>query len=189
MLGVSLLTASLRGCYNKYLLKKNGEVCDPWVVISGFRRATVPSIWRSCLIASTPRVARCRFYRYRQPRLSSWARGTWEIGRAWTRPWACTCLQMPGSPGDRWIIQTFSYLVCFCVLKRMCSTLLFIKNKHIDRPLEMTSRARPKCRNLCYAIMYNVILANQMTESFEYHWFRPLAMFKVTSFPAILSIH
>jgi len=33
----------------------------------------------------------------------------------------------------------------------------------------------------------HVIWANQKTESFEYHWLRTLAMFDVTSFPAILS--
>jgi len=45
-----------------------------------------------------------------------------------------------------------------------------------------------KCGNLHYAIMYNVIWANQKTESFEYHWLRTLAMFDVTSFPTILSV-
>jgi len=41
--------------------------------------------------------------------------------------------------------------------------------------------------NWRYAITYNVIWENQKTESFEYHWLRALAMFDVTSFPAILS--
>jgi len=45
---------------------------------------------------------------------------------------------------------------------------------------------RQKRGNLRYAITYNIIWVNQ-TESFEYHWLRTLAMFKVTSFPAILS--
>ena len=43
-----------------------------------------------------------------------------------------------------------------------------------------------KCGNLRYAITY-VIWANQKNESFEYHWLCALAMFDVTSFPAILS--
>ena len=49
--------------------------------------------------------------------------------------------------------------------------------------------ARQKRGNLHYAIRYSahVIWANQKTESFKYHWFRALAMFDVTSFPAILS--
>ena len=57
----------------------------------------------------------------------------------------------------------------------------------IDRPVEMTSDARQKHQNLCHAITYNVIWANQKTESFEYHWLPALAMFDVTSFCAILS--
>jgi len=40
---------------------------------------------------------------------------------------------------------------------------------------------------LCYVITYNIIWANQITESFEYHWLLALAMFDVMSFPAILS--
>jgi len=40
--------------------------------------------------------------------------------------------------------------------------------------------------NLRFAITYIVICANQKTESFDYHWLRALAMFDVTSFPAIL---
>ena len=44
-----------------------------------------------------------------------------------------------------------------------------------------------KCGNLRYDITYNVIFANQKTESFEYHWLSALAMFDVTRFPAILS--
>jgi len=50
----------------------------------------------------------------------------------------------------------------------------------------MTSDTQ-KCENLCYAITYNIILANQKTESFEYHWLGALAMFDITSFPDILS--
>jgi len=56
-----------------------------------------------------------------------------------------------------------------------------------DRPIEMTSDARQKRRDLHYAIIYNVIWANQKTKSFVYHWLRTLAIFKVTSFPIILS--
>jgi len=56
----------------------------------------------------------------------------------------------------------------------------------MDRPVEMTSDARQKRGNLHYTVTYNVILANQKTESFEYHWLRTLEMFKVTSFPVIL---
>jgi len=37
-----------------------------------------------------------------------------------------------------------------------------------------------------YAIMYNVIWANQKTESFEYHRLSSLARFDITSFPGIL---
>jgi len=48
------------------------------------------------------------------------------------------------------------------------------------------SDAWQKCGNLHYAIIYNVIWANHKTEHFEYHWLRALAMFHVTSFPAIL---
>ena len=59
-------------------------------------------------------------------------------------------------------------------------------NQRINRPLEMTSDARRKCRNLHYAITYSVIWANQKTESLKYHWLRALAMFDVTSFPASL---
>jgi len=44
-----------------------------------------------------------------------------------------------------------------------------------------------KTRNLCYALAYNIIWANQKTKSFDYHWLCALAMFNVTSFPAILS--
>jgi len=51
----------------------------------------------------------------------------------------------------------------------------------------MTSDARQKGGNLRYAIAYNVIWANQKTESFEYHWLHELAMFDITSFPAILT--
>jgi len=51
----------------------------------------------------------------------------------------------------------------------------------------MTSDARQKCRNLRYAIMYNVIWANQKTEFSAYHWIHALAMSDITSFPAILS--
>ena len=51
----------------------------------------------------------------------------------------------------------------------------------------MTADAWQKCRDLCYPITYNVIWANQMTESFEYPWLWALEMFDVTSFPAILS--
>jgi len=47
----------------------------------------------------------------------------------------------------------------------------------IDRLLEMTSDTRQKCRNLRYAITYNVIWANQKTESFEYDWLLALANF------------
>ena len=49
------------------------------------------------------------------------------------------------------------------------------------------SDAGQKHGNLRYAITYNVIWANQMTESFKYQWLRALAMFDVMSFPAILS--
>jgi len=48
------------------------------------------------------------------------------------------------------------------------------------------SDARQKRGKLRYTIAY-VIWANKKTESFEYHWFRALAMFDVTSFLAILS--
>ena len=51
----------------------------------------------------------------------------------------------------------------------------------------MTSDTQQKCGKLRYTMTYNVIWANQKTESFEYHWLRALAMFDVTSFPAILS--
>jgi len=51
----------------------------------------------------------------------------------------------------------------------------------------MTSDARQKHGNLRYAVTYNVIWANQKTESFEYHWLSTLAMFDRTGFPAILS--
>jgi len=51
----------------------------------------------------------------------------------------------------------------------------------------MTSDARQIHGNLRYAMTNNVIWANQKTESFECHWLRALAMFDVTSFPAILS--
>jgi len=50
----------------------------------------------------------------------------------------------------------------------------------------MMSDAWQKCGNLHYAIIYNVIWANHKTEPFEYHWLCTLAMFHVTSFPAIL---
>ena len=53
----------------------------------------------------------------------------------------------------------------------------------MDRPVEMTFDARQKRRNLRYAILYNVIWANQKTGSFVYRWLRALA----TSFPTILS--
>ena len=56
----------------------------------------------------------------------------------------------------------------------------------VSTQLEMTSAARQKRGNSRYAITY-VIWANQKTKSFEYHWLRTLAMFDVTSFPAILS--
>jgi len=52
--------------------------------------------------------------------------------------------------------------------------------------LEMTSDAQQKCGNLRYALTY-VIWANQKTESFKYYLLCALAMFDVTSFPAILS--
>ena len=64
---------------------------------------------------------------------------------------------------------------------------LIYANKLIDIPLEMTSDTQQKCGNLRYTMTYNVIWANQKTESFEYHWLRALAMFDITSFPAILS--
>ena len=51
----------------------------------------------------------------------------------------------------------------------------------------MTSDARQKRRNLRYTITYNVIGANQKTESFENHWLHAFKMFDVTSFSAILS--
>jgi len=51
----------------------------------------------------------------------------------------------------------------------------------------MAAYARQKCGNLRYAITYNVIWANQRTESFERHWLRALAMFDVTRFSTILS--
>ena len=50
----------------------------------------------------------------------------------------------------------------------------------------MTSDAQQKYGNLHNAITYNIILANQKTESVEYHWLRALAIFDITSFPAIL---
>ena len=50
----------------------------------------------------------------------------------------------------------------------------------------MTSDARQKCGNLRYAVTYNVILTNQKTEYFEYHWLRAHANFDVTIFAAIL---
>ena len=50
----------------------------------------------------------------------------------------------------------------------------------------MTSDARQKKRELSYTITYNVIWATKKTETFLYHWLRALAMFNVTSFPAIL---
>jgi len=46
----------------------------------------------------------------------------------------------------------------------------------------MTSAARQKRGNLRYAITYNVIWANQKTESVEYHRLRALAMFKIMNF-------
>jgi len=48
-------------------------------------------------------------------------------------------------------------------------------------------RSLTKCGNLHYTITYYVIWANQKTEFFKYHRLRALAMFDVTSFPAILS--
>jgi len=50
-----------------------------------------------------------------------------------------------------------------------------------------TNGARRIRGNLRYAITYNVFWANRNTECFEYHWLRVLAIFGVTSFPAILS--
>jgi len=50
----------------------------------------------------------------------------------------------------------------------------------------MTSDARQKTRELRYAITYNVIWANQKTETFLHIWLRALAMFEVTTFPVIL---
>jgi len=49
----------------------------------------------------------------------------------------------------------------------------------------MTSNARQKCGNLRYAITYNVIWANQKTESFEVHWFMRTCNVCITSFSAM----
>ena len=57
----------------------------------------------------------------------------------------------------------------------------------VSTELKMTSDAWQKCGNIRYATTYIVIWAYQKTESFEYHWLHTLAMFDVTSFPAILS--
>jgi len=51
----------------------------------------------------------------------------------------------------------------------------------------MMSDAWQKRINLRYTITYNIIGANHKAESFKYPWLRALAMFDVTSFPAIVS--
>jgi len=59
--------------------------------------------------------------------------------------------------------------------------LLFVNLFQNDRTTKVSTDSL-KWRQML-AITYNVILANQKTESFEYHWLRALAMFDVMSFP------
>ena len=62
-------------------------------------------------------------------------------------------------------------------------------NRRFDIPLvgpsEMTV-VSTKGGNLHNIIMYNIIWANQKTESFVYHWLCGHAMFDVTCFPAFV---
>jgi len=51
-----------------------------------------------------------------------------------------------------------------------------------------TTLCMAKSRDLRYVLTYNVIWANQNTDSFVYRWLRALAMIEVTRFPAFVGV-
>jgi len=83
------------------------------------------------------------------------------------------------------LLLTTNWKMIFIVYYLFMFVFNWCINNLFVEPSEMTLCVT-KGGNLHYVIKYNVIWANQKTESFVYHWLCPLAKFDRMCFPAFV---